>query len=272
MDDIKNYEGLKKVAEDITKRKSELGFSAFTSPGLDASSAWRFSGHLAGIPLHYEFKEGNILSQPETITGKHLEKYKNIWDLYINNSTAEPSKLTAVTMDQANAEFTGEKAVFHQNGTWAYTDIKSIGDENIGFIPIYSGIDDENQGFSCGTENYWAVNSKISEADRMATLDFLEWVVTSEIGTTALAESMGFVSPFKLAKPVNNVLSNTMDEYVKQGKLNVSWAFNYTPNVDTWRSDLVSALAAYSAGTADWESVKDAFVRGWEKHYKLSKQ
>ncbi len=272
MDDLKNYEGLKRVAEDITKRKAELGFSAFTSPGLDASSSWRFSGHLAGIPLHYEFKEGNILSQPEKITGKHLERYKNIWDLYINNSTAAPSKLTAVTMDQATAEFTGEKAVFHQNGTWAYADVKSIGDENIGFIPIYSGVDDENQGFSCGTENYWAVNSKISEADRMATLDFLEWVVTSDIGTTALAESMGFVSPFKSAKPVNNVLSNTMDEYVKQGKYNVSWAFNYTPNVDTWRSDLVSALAAYSAGTADWESVKEAFVNGWEKHYKLSKQ
>ncbi len=272
MDDIKNYDGLKRVAEDITKRKNELGFSAFTSPGLDSSSAWRFSGHLANIPLFYEFKEGNIMSQPEKITGKHLERYKNIWDLYINNSTAEPSKLTAVTMDQANAEFTNKKAVFHQNGTWAYTDIKSIGDDNIGFIPIYSGVDDENQGFSCGTENYWAVNSKISEADRMATLDFLEWVVTSDIGTTALAESMGFVAPFKSAKPVNNILSNTMNDYVKQGKYNVSWAFNYTPNVDTWRSDLVSALAAYSAGQSDWESVKKAFVEGWEKHYKLSKQ
>ncbi len=272
MDDIGNYEGLKRVAEDITRRKNELGFSAFTSPGLDSSSAWRFSGHLAGIPLFYEFKEENIMSQPEKITGKHLERYKNIWDLYINNSTAEPSKLTAVTMDQATAEFTNKKAVFHQNGTWAYTDIKSIGDQNIGFIPIYSGVDDENQGFSCGTENYWAVNSKISEADRMATLDFLEWVVTSDIGTTALAENMGFVSPFKSAKPVNNILSNTMNEYVKQGKYNVSWAFNYTPNVDTWRSDLVSALAAYSAGQSDWESVKEAFVDGWEKHYKLSKQ
>jgi raffinose/stachyose/melibiose transport system substrate-binding protein len=62
-----------------------------------------------------------------------------------------------------------------------------------------------------------------------------------------------------------------MNRYVSEGAYNVSWAFNYTPNVDSWRSDLVSALAAYSAGTGDWDAVKTAFVDGWKKHYDLSK-
>lgn len=272
IDDIKNFNDLKRIAEDITKHKSELGFSAFTSAGLDSSSSWRFSGHLANIPLFYEFRDDNVTSQPSSIKGTYIDKYKNIWDLYINNSTVEPSKLTAVTNDQAIAEFTGEKAVFYQNGTWAYNDIKSIGDENIGFIPIYAGIDDEKEGFACGTENYWAVNKKSSEADRKATLDFLQWVVTSEEGTTALAQNMEFVSPFKSAKKVNNVLSNIMNEYVEKGKYNVSWAFNYTPNVDVWRADLVSALASYSAGNGNWNAVRSAFVDGWKKQYETSKK
>ncbi len=272
MDDIENYSELKAVAEDITKRKSELGFSAFTSPGLDTSSSWRFSGHLANMPLYYEFKDESITTQPEKITGKYINEFKNLWDLYVKNSVSAPTTLTAVTNDQATAEFTSGKAVFHQNGTWAYSDIKSIGDDNIGYIPIYLGVEDENQGFAAGTENYWAVNKNATEADRMATLDFLEWVVTSDIGTTALAESMGFAAPFKNAKPVDNVLSNIIDESVDEGKYNVSWVFNYTPNVDSWRADLVSALAAYSAGNAKWDDVKKAFVEGWEKHYKLSKQ
>lgn len=272
IEDIKNYNDLKRIAEDITKRKKELGFSAFTSPGLDPSSSWRFSGHLANLPLFYEFKEGNITNQPATITGSYLESFKNIWDLYKDNSVQSPNTLTAVTGDTATAEFTSEKAVFHQNGTWAYNDVKKIGEENIGFIPLYAGVSDDTQGFAAGTENYWAVNINSSEADRMATLDFLEWVVTSEEGTTALAKNMGFLAPFKKAKAVDNKLSNIISDSVDAGKYNVAWVFGLTPNVDSWRSDLVSALAAYSSGTGSWDDVKNAFVEGWKKHYNTSKR
>ncbi len=270
VDQIKSFDDLKKVAEDITKRKSELGFSAFTSSTLDSSSSWRFSGHLANMPLFYEFEADKITAQPQSIKGTYLENYKNLWDLYINNSTIDKKAIT--TAVNAADEFVGEKAVFYQNGTWAYSDIKAIGDENIGFLPIYTGVRDEKQGISCGTENYWAVNKEADEKDIQATLAFLKWVVTSEEGTRALADDMGFVSPFKSAKPVDNVLCNIMNDYVANGAYNVSWAFNYTPNVDTWRSELVSALAAYSAGTGDWDAVKTAFVDGWKKQYDLSKQ
>ena len=47
-DDIKSFDDLKKVAEDITARKDELGFSAFTSAGMDGSSDWR-SRHILQI-------------------------------------------------------------------------------------------------------------------------------------------------------------------------------------------------------------------------------
>lgn len=270
VDDIKSFSDLKRIAEDITARKDTLGFSAFTSSTLDSSSSWRFSGHLANMPLYYEFADDGVTSQPATVKGTYLENYKNIWDLYTNNSTVDKKAIT--TAMNAADEFTQGKGVFYQNGTWAYSDIKSIGDENIGFIPIYTGVKDENQGICCGTENYWAVNKEADDKDIEATLDFLEWVVTSEEGTAALADDMGFVSPFKNAKAVDNVLCNIMNEYVANGAYNVSWAFNYTPNVDTWRADLVSALAAYTAGTGDWEAVKTAFVDGWKKQYELSKQ
>lgn len=267
---IKSFDDLKRIAEDITARKEELGFSAFGSAGLDSSSSWRFSGHLANIPLYYQFTDNNIKSQPATITNEYLDKYKNLWDLYINNSIADPVVLSTKTSDDAVTEFTSEKVVFYQNGTWEYENIKSIGDQNIGYIPIYAGVDDADQGLCCGTENYWAVNSQASEADKKATLDFLNWVVTSDYGTNALANEMGFVSPFKSAKQTKNVLCNIMNEYVAEGKYNVSWEFNYTPNVDKWRSGVVSALTSYSAGKSDWQSVEDAFVKGWAEQYSAS--
>ncbi len=271
VEDITSFEKLKEVAESITARKAELGFSAFTSSGLASSSSWRFSGHLANMPLFYEFEADGITTQPAEIKGTYLDNFKALWDLYINNATIDPTTLTSEQNDAA-VEFKNGKAVFYQNGTWEYGNIASIGDENIGYIPIYTGVRDEKQGLSCGTENYWAVNKTASEADRQATLDFLKWVVTSETGTTALAEDMGFVSPFKSAKPVDNVLCNIMNEYVEEGRYNVSWAFNHTPNVETWRSGVTSALAAYSAGRGDWDAVKRAFVDGWKEQYKLSHQ
>lgn len=268
--EIKSFADLKRVSENITSRKDELGFSAFTSSTLDSNSSWRFSGHLVNIPLFYEFQDNNITTQPQTVKGTYLENFKNIWDLYINNSTIDKKAIT--TAVNAADEFKEGKGVFYQNGTWAYNDIKSIGDDNIGFLPIYSGIKDEKQGICCGTENYWAVNKEADEKDIKATLDFLKWVVTSEEGTTALAKDMGFVSPFKKAKEVDNVLCNIMNDYVDNGAYNVSWAFNFTPNIETWRADFVSALAAYSAGTGQWNDVKSAFVDGWKKQYDLSKQ
>ena len=51
IDEINNFDSLKAVADDIHARAAELGFDAFSSAGLDGSSSWRFSGHLANMPL-----------------------------------------------------------------------------------------------------------------------------------------------------------------------------------------------------------------------------
>ena len=45
--EITNFESLKAVVEDIHARADELGFDAFASCGMDSSSSWRFTGHLA---------------------------------------------------------------------------------------------------------------------------------------------------------------------------------------------------------------------------------
>ena len=56
-----------------------------------------------------------------------------------------------------------------------------------------------------------------------------------------------------------------------EGKYTVTWAFNHTPNVDSWRATVVTALAAYSADPTDanWEQVVSAFVDGWAIEYNM---
>ena len=72
-------------------------------------------------------------------------------------------------------------------------------------LPIYIGAEgEENQGLCTGSENFWCVNNTSSDEDIQATLDFLYWCVTSEAGTSAMADKMGFVIPFKAAKDSTN--------------------------------------------------------------------
>ena len=261
--DITNFETLKAVAEDITARKDELGFSAFTSAGMDSSSDWRFKTHLANMPIYYEYLADGITST-DAIKGSFLDNYKAIWDLYINNATCEPTTLAAKTGSDAEAEFQLEEAVFFQNGDWEYGAISEyIPDENLTMLPIYIGVEgEENQGLCTGTENFLCVNAQASEADIQATLDFLYWLVTSETGTTTLADTMGFDIPFKAAKESTNYFKKVAAESVAAGKTPVTWNFTTMPS-ETWKNGVGAALTDYAQGTGEWDAVVTAFVDGW---------
>ena len=270
LDEIKDFDSLKAVADDIHARAEELGFDAFSSAGLDGSSSWRFSGHLANMPLFYEFRDDNVTEQPATITGAYLENFKNIWDLYTTDTATTGAALATATGDESEAEFGEGKAVFYQNGTWEYSNLTGtfgMNPDDLAMIPIYCGVEgEEKAGLCAGTENCWAINNESSEEDIQATINFLVWVVTSDEGTTMLAEEFG-PCPFKDAKEPENVFFQNANKYTAEGNYVVTWAFNWTPAVDDWRAAVVDALTQYTAGTGDWAAVETAFVQGWATQY-----
>ncbi len=272
IDNIQSFADLKNVAEDITARKDELGFAAFTSAGMDSSSDWRFKTHLANLPIYFEYQADGI-GTTDAIKGTYLDNYKNIFDLYINNSTCDPKDLAGKTGDDSRNEFLNSEAVFFQNGSWEYNNLvgadKPFTDDDLAMIPIYIGVGDEaNQGLCTGTENYWCVNKDASEEDIKATLDFLYWCVTSDKGTEAMANDMGFVIPFKGALESTNLFVKQDKEMTAAGKTPVSWNFPTMPS-EEWKNGVGSALTAYAAGTGDWDAVKTAFVDGWASEYAL---
>ena len=274
IDDIKSFADLKKVAEDITARSSELGFAAFTSAGMDGSSDWRFKTHLANLPIYFEYQTDGI-SSTDAIKGTYLDNYRDIWNLYINNSTCDPAELSAKTGDDSRNEFLAGDAVFFQNGSWEYGNLTGEGgytDDDLAMIPIYIGAGDEaNQGLCTGTENYWCVNNQADEADIQATLDFITWCVTSELGTKTMADDMGFVIPFKGAQESPNLFVKQDTAYTAEGKTPVSWNFTTMPS-EEWKNGLGQALTAYAADQTDanWDAVVSAFVDGWATEYQLA--
>lgn len=272
VDDIDNFDTLKAVADDMQAKKDELGIKgAFTSAGFDSSSDWRFKTHLANLPLYYEFKQDKITEQPETIKGTYLPQYKQIFDLYLKDSTTEPTQLSSKTGDDATSEFSLGEAAFYQNGTWAWSDLNKNGmkADSLGMLPIYIGVKgEEKQGLVTGSENYWCINDKASDADKKATKDFLKWVITDKDGIESISSDMGLTTPFKTFSDVksDNPLTQAAVEDQNSGKTAVSWNFTMMPS-EEWKNKLGSALLEYAQGTGDWNAVKTAFVDGWKTEY-----
>lgn len=281
-EDITNFETLKAVADDIQARLDEIndafGYDlkgAFTSAGMDGSSDWRFKTHLANLPIYYEYKDKGIGST-EAIEGTYLDNYKQMWDLYITDATCDAGLLSSKTGDEAESEFGMEEAVFYQNGTWEYGNLTNpdngyiVTADDMSMMPIYIGVEgEENQGLCTGSENYWCVNKNASAEDQQATLDFLEWVVTSDEGRDSMANTMGFTTPFDTfadGYTADNVFIQADADYTAAGKTPVTWNFSTIPS-ETWKDGVGSALLEYAQGTGEWSAVESAFVDGWATEY-----
>lgn len=275
IDEITDFATLSSVVEGIQAHKDDLGIEgAFTSAGFDSSSDWRFKTHLANIPLYWQFKADGVTGQPAEINDSYLDGYQDIFDLYINNATVDPSTLSGKTIEDSNSEFALGKAAFYQNGTWAYGDVsgQAVADEDLGMLPIYIGAEgEENSGLVTGSENYWVVNNESSEADQQATKDFLEWVITSDTGRDTLANTMGFVTPFDTFGDYlpANPLVRADAEYTAAGKTAVTWNFTVMPS-EEWKNGVGQALLQYAQGTGDWDAVETAYVDGWATEYQLA--
>lgn len=267
MDEITNFDGLKKVAEDIHANAATLGFDAFTSCDMDGSSSWRFTGHMANLEYYYE-QEGTIWTEcPATISGKYMDNFKNLYDLCINNSLTDPKELATGGHD-AGQEFKDGKAAFQVQGSWEYASYRDSV-PNATMIPYYCGVaGEEKAGLNCGTENCWAINSKVSEADQKATMDFMVWLVSDPDASARMVAELG-VLPYKNAPESTNGFLADAAEYTANGCYVMNWATNYQPDVDNYRAALVAALNQYNSdqSAANWEQVRTAFVDGWAARY-----
>ena len=278
MDEINNYAKLAEVVQDMTAKKEELGIDGvFGSTSLKQGDDWRWQTHLADLPLYYEFgSDGNAIVNcfnAKELEFKYADNYKNIFDLYTNNSVTEKNLLGGKTVADSMAEFADAKCAMIQNGSWAWGDIEKGGKvkaEDVKYLPIYTGTpDDENQGLCIGTENYFAINKEVDEATQKASMDFLVWLFTSDYGKKAVVNDLGFVTPFtsfgeseKPSNPLAVELLAWSDKAAKGECKSVDWAFLGIPS-EKWKRDFGASLLEYVQGQKDWTKVVDDAKASW---------
>lgn len=284
MEDINSFSKLKELAQDMQKNKEALGIEGvFASTSLKNGENWRFQTHLANVPLFYEFTKNKVdLTSNDTskITFEYADNFKNIFDLYLNNSTVDKGKTGTKTVSDSMAEFALEKCAMVQNGNWAWSQISKVSgnkvkEDNIKFLPIYTGIEgEESQGLCIGTENYFAVNSKASKEEQQAAKDFIYWLYSSEQGKKFVSEKLGFISPFDTfddtevpSDPLAKEVKNWMD---KQSVTTIPWYFTVFPS-QTFKDNFGSSLLKYAQGNKTFDEVKADAIADWEKESNASK-
>lgn len=280
MDEINNFDKFKEVTEDMQAKKDKLGIDGvFASTSLTPGEDWRWQTHLANLPIYYEYKDKDV-TDLDKIDFTYADQYKNIFDLYINNSTCAPTLLGSKTVSDSMAEFALGKAAMVQNGNWGWGQIaevegNTVKEEDVKFMPIYTGVEgEEKQGLCIGTENFFSINNKASEADQKASIAFVEWLFTSDTGKKHVTEELGFIAPFDTfedAETPQDPLAQEVLRYLGDKDLyNVDWNFVSFPS-QTFKDDFGAALLEYANGNMKWEDVKKLVVDEWASEKEAAK-
>lgn len=281
-DEINTFEKLKAVAEDMTRHKDKLGIEGvFSSTSLKSGEDWRWQTHLANIPLYYEFGE-TAQNGADTVTAglnaeeiafKYEKNFKNIFDLYTENSVTSKTLLGSKSVDDSMAEFALGKSAMVQNGNWAWSQINDVKGnkvkaDDVKFLPIYTGVKgEENQGLCVGTENYLAVNAKASDAKQKASIEFLDWLFSSDTGKKYVVESLGFIPPFNTfnenEQPADPLAKEVVRWMSKKDIKSVPWTFAAFPS-QTFKDAFGAALLKYVQGNSTWEELKTTVINNWK--------
>lgn len=278
VEEINNFETLKAVVEDMTAKKGELGIEGvFASTSLKPGEDWRWHTHLANLPLYYEFQANSIDltgDATNTIQFQNSEHFKNIFDLYLNNSTTDPKLLGSRQVADSMAEFALGQCAMVQNGNWAWSQISqvegnTVKEEDIHFLPIYTGMEgEENQGLSIGTENFLAINKNVSEEQQKASEDFLFWLYSSDKGKDYIVNRLGFIAPFDTfgegESPADPLAREVLDWMGREGVQTIPWNFTIFPS-QTFKDDFGAALLQYAQGSKSWEDVASSVVSRWQE-------
>lgn len=280
-DEIKNFATLKAVVEDMTAHKSELKIDGvFASTSLLSGEDWRWQTHLLNMPLYYEFNAIKDFDDPtlagiaaKQIAFKYSDNYKNIFDLYVNNSVSAKNLLGSKSVADSMAEFALGRAAMVQNGNWGWSQIadvkgNKVSEEDIKFLPIYIGINgEEQQGLCIGTENYFAINKNVSEESQKASLDFLDWLFSSETGKKFVTDELDFITPFNTFsedEQPNDPLAREVIRYMNdQNITSVPWIFTSFPS-DTYKAEVGNALLDYVQGDKKWNDVVRVIKDTWK--------
>ena len=213
------------------------------------------------------------LLDSKEIKNNYSKNFQNLFDLYINNSVTSKTLLGSKSVADSMAEFALGQAAMVQNGNWGWSQISGVSGntvkaEDVKMMPMYTGITgEEKQGICIGTENYFAINKNVSKESQEASLNFLEWMFSSETGKKYVTEKLGFITPlntFTESEQPSDPLAKEIIRYMSDGNVqNIPWIFTAFPS-EAFKKEVGNSLLDYAQGNKKWDEVEKTVISKWK--------
>lgn len=196
---------------------------------------------ITGLGLSQEafFLIGQIMNVPFALQDDPVQFCQDLYDGKVNLADVKEFQEFAeifeaireneqnpleVTYDANCGNFaTGKSAMIHQ-GNWCYSLFSSY---DIGFdmgmtaLPVAG-----NTAISVGVPSVWCVNIDASDEEKQLAKDFINWLYTSETGTSYLMDEFGFIPVVDgMVSESLDPLSEIVSEAIAEGNI-LPWTFN----------------------------------------------
>ncbi len=255
------------------------------------SEKWTYGDHFVNIAIDAIFRDSKAASEAtleQLEAGKGAVKaYAKALDLKTSNATTDrgPDLINATSngYDPSVATFANGKAVFLKQGNWAYENIKKANSDivdTLTFLPVkmpftQGDITADGQTVQHMLEsipvfvpNYYAINDKVSDAEKELAEKFLVWLNTSEAGQKFIVEDMAFI-PYNADPATTSAgysLGDSIIEYIAADRT-LTNAYAGAPS--NWSGDTFGQyLMENYINKAEWadnayDDIADYFVSSW---------
>ena len=278
---IENITGEEFVPENYTAPEAfeellaTLREGGMENPVILNQEDWSLGGHLLGSNI-YVFQDGtpdgayafveDLKNGADIMENEMFQNLMQDYDIFIEYNINKDDPLAADY--DLNASYIAEgEAAFWINGTWVWPDMSTYvdGTMDYGVMPIPKTNADMQGKIYAFASKQIAIDKEVAtEEQQAAAKDFLNWLVYSEEGQSALVNDLEIVvaftnNPNEPTNPVNAVLKT----YIDAG-LTVDSAPFSTPSDQT--SVLAPHMQAYLAGQETIEDMAAAITEYWQTH------
>lgn len=261
---------LPKTYSELEAASKKLKAAGITPFSVGYAEWWVLANHGLNVPFAYQqaddenFIKGLNEGTAKIEGNKYFADYFKLVDLTIKYGNKNP--LTTDYNTEVTQFANGETAMIQQ-GNWIQPMLDKLNPGmEVGFIPL-ALTDDAAQAdkLMVDVPTNWVVHNKAPEADKKAAKDFLNWMVSSEEGKSALVKEFKYIPAFKTieAKAEDiGPLGAELQKYSQEGKT-YSWQFMKYP--DGAGQEFGASLQAYVGGQKSKAETEKALDATWAK-------
>lgn len=249
--------------EDAAKKLQAIGVTPFAN---GYQELWILGLHNFNVAFAHQkdpdaFIKG-LNDGTQKIPGNSVfDEWTKLLDLtlkYGNKNPLTTDYNTEMTM------FANGQAAMTQQGNWTQVQINGINKNiHVGILPMpINDNADENDKLLIGVPNNWVINK--NSPVKAEAKEFLNWLVTSDIGKQYMTKEFKFIPAFKSVKATSEDLGELGAEVVKYSQEGKALSWNFMKFPDGGMNEFANQIQAYIAGKSDKNRMLEDLQKTWE--------